>query len=504
MHFFKFVLILFAISTSLLFSQEDEILLQRFSDSVFYGGINIISNIESELSDFEIINKRYSERVIDVSSYKELTETILGIPLDRGYYFPMLYLNGISPITNYEGVYLNPEFMLSWGDLVTVDTLLFEGIERTSHKLLRRELQGLVGTVYRSGTAKNVIDNLRRYPFLEVIDCDEIVRTRDGKYGLLMKIEEKLDNEFSGVLGYNPTKGDEKGFFTGAIDLKLLNLSGTGRQLIIYWSKINRYSQQLQLRYFEPWIWKTSLYGEGEFQQILRDTLVVIRKFRFGLGKRFSTLSHFQFNFQSESTIPTPGGRSIFNLYPTNTTLIGLEYERDSRNRQHNPESGSIIHMETLFGNRKKSGSLSKWQFQSELDCEFNYHIWTQWVASFGGHFKGKWLSKGKVSYSEYYWFGGAKSLRGYPQDFFNGSEISWISIELRWIIGMLRRIHVFADCGFHKNPISTGKEIGFPYSYGIGMRLDSRMGVIGLDYALGEGDTFSTAKIHLHIGNRF
>jgi len=45
---------------------------------------------------------------------------------------------------------------------------------------------------------------------------------------------------------------------------------------------------------------------------------------------------------------------------------------------------------------------------------------------------------------------------------------------------------------------------VNLPNSFGIGMRLESRMGTIGLDYAFGEDDTFTTAKIHLHLENRF
>jgi len=33
---------------------------------------------------------------------------------------------------------------------------------------------------------------------------------------------------------------------------------------------------------------------------------------------------------------------------------------------------------------------------------------------------------------------------------------------------------------------------------------LDSRMGIIGLDYVFGKGDTFTTAKIHVFLENRF
>jgi len=211
-----------------------------------------------------------------------------------------------------------------------------------------------------------------------------------------------------------------------------------------------------------------------------------------------------QLNFNNQYTIPTPGGRTILGLNPTKTTMIGLEFNKDRRNNRLNPDRGYQLHLKSLIGNRNETTKKNKSQLQGEIDGEFDYLIKNQWVASLKGHYKGKWLSKGSVTFSEQFWFGGANSLRGYSQDFFRGSEIAWASFELRWIIGDLSRVYIFSDYGYYKLPVSGKNEIGFPGSFGVGLRLDSRMGIIGLDYGFGKGDTFSTAKVHINIENRF
>jgi hypothetical protein len=39
---------------------------------------------------------------------------------------------------------------------------------------------------------------------------------------------------------------------------------------------------------------------------------------------------------------------------------------------------------------------------------------------------------------------------------------------------------------------------------FGVGLRIDSEIGLIGVSLGFGQGDTFSTAKLHLRLVNEF
>ena len=39
---------------------------------------------------------------------------------------------------------------------------------------------------------------------------------------------------------------------------------------------------------------------------------------------------------------------------------------------------------------------------------------------------------------------------------------------------------------------------------YGIGLRLETRLGLFGIDYGLGEGDRLSNGKVHIRLINEF
>jgi len=101
------------------------------SDSLFFGEIKIISEYDIGNS-IDGITDKYSKIKVNNSTYNELTENILGIPIKNGYYFPTLSLMQVLPSEKIGVTFLNPVFTLNWGESVKIDTFIFEGLERTS------------------------------------------------------------------------------------------------------------------------------------------------------------------------------------------------------------------------------------------------------------------------------------------------------------------------------------------------------------------------------------
>jgi outer membrane protein insertion porin family len=80
--------------------------------------------------------------------------------------------------------------------------------------------------------------------------------------------------------------------------------------------------------------------------------------------------------------------------------------------------------------------------------------------------------------------------------------------LEYRFVVAPRSFFYGFIDAGYIVRPdiitigmtASKQSKIG----YGIGVRMDSAIGLIGVSFALGEGDTFSTSKIHIRLINEF
>ena len=144
-------------------------------------------------------------------------------------------------------------------------------------------------------------------------------------------------------------------------------------------------------------------------------------------------------------------------------------------------------------GIKKVRGHLSYFQrlWQNQV-LAVNFH---------GSYIEG---DKNQLQLSDHFWFGGFGSLRGYRENQFHGTIVSWINVEYRFLIGRNSRVFLFSDWGFYQYEDATGIVNDILPGYGVGIRFDTPLGVMGVDYGLGRGDTFSTGKIHFGIINSF
>jgi outer membrane protein insertion porin family len=122
--------------------------------------------------------------------------------------------------------------------------------------------------------------------------------------------------------------------------------------------------------------------------------------------------------------------------------------------------------------------------------------------------FHGRDFSSSLVEQADLFRVGGASSLRGYRENQFLGSRLAWSSVEYRFLTGGRSFVYGFVDGGYVQVP--SRAEAGLVHSeitrvgYGAGVRLDTGIGLLTVGLALGEGDTFRTAKLHFRLANEF
>ncbi|MDD5231736.1 MAG: hypothetical protein PHC43_10440, partial [Candidatus Marinimicrobia bacterium] len=215
---------------------------------IIYGEITI-NTLDGSAFERRSIIDHYADQTVSDNSYKELTNRILNAFIQDGYIYPVLTLNAVDPITMDKSTRLNPQFLIDRGEQVIIDTVIFTGVKRTAPELLNRESRFIFKQVPDQKKITAFTSNINYHPFLSVQSQPELVKTREGQYGLVVQIAERSVNNFSGVIGYIPETAIAKGYFTGEVDINLNNIGGRGRRLNVYWSKANRYSQQIDLRY---------------------------------------------------------------------------------------------------------------------------------------------------------------------------------------------------------------------------------------------------------------
>ncbi|NUN69292.1 MAG: hypothetical protein HUU02_06230, partial [Bacteroidetes bacterium] len=103
---------------------------------------------------------------------------------------------------------------------------------------------------------------------------------------------------------------------------------------------------------------------------------------------------------------------------------------------------------------------------------------------------------------------GGTTTVRGYRENQFFAAQFAYITAEYRFLTGRASSFFGFGDLGYFSRPSdalrgTAGQERSL-YGYGAGARIETALGIMNISYALGEGDSFSTGKVHVGIMNEF
>jgi outer membrane protein insertion porin family len=142
------------------------------------------------------------------------------------------------------------------------------------------------------------------------------------------------------------------------------------------------------------------------------------------------------------------------------------------------------------------------------LSFDFEYALSTFQRQVLVATLHGRDFRSGAIEVSDMFRLGGSNSLRGYREGQFLGSRIAWSNLEYRLLAGQRSFAFGFVDIGYIVSPSRpearlTGEEID-RLGYGLGIRLDTPLGLIGVSLAFGQGDTFSSAKLHVRLVNEF
>ncbi len=201
---------------------------------------------------------------------------------------------------------------------------------------------------------------------------------------------------------------------------------------------------------------------------------------------------------------------SIAGLYRSSTLAAGLQLRIDTRDDVYNPRSGIVLRNAYSGGDKRFSppGAAEVRDFiqRIEIDAEYYLEVVPRVVMALSLH--GRELNGDEIDVSDLYRVGGANTLRGYREEQFAGTRFGWTNSELRYSLGRRTFAFAFFDFGYiEQSPdIDRGREefTAFRSGYGIGARIETGLGIMGVSYALGRGDGLSDGKIHFGLINAF
>ena len=175
---------------------------------------------------------------------------------------------------------------------------------------------------------------------------------------------------------------------------------------------------------------------------------------------------------------------------------ITLGLTRDSRDYFLNPTRGRLDHLAFEFS--RGDFKLRKlW-----VNLRGYYPTWRRQVIAVGLHGAAAWGDN--IPPTELFYLGGANTLRGYDEDWFFGPRRVYANIEYRLLVGRTSQFFVFTDLGAVTQVDQPTVFDPLRVGYGFGMRLESKGGLLRMDYGLAEGRSALEGKIHVNLGTSF
>lgn len=506
----------------------------QFSDdsTSFRLKIYITENARTTISTIEFTgNRSFSSTELDA-----LLETSIGDALNS-----TMLESDIQSILNFyskrgfpfsnvssENIHIDPndlsklviQLTIDEGAKVYLDEIRVEGNSTTSANVVVRETGVQHGELFNQDKLEMIRRRLERMQLFSSVSDPQlyIISQSSGdslRGGLLILVREGNTNTFDGIVGYVPSAiPNIEGYFTGNVFVAMRNLFGTGRKALIKWQRETATTQELELQYREPWLFGIPLSVGGTFFQRKQDSSYVKTKIEIRGDFSLSEELILSGNVSSESVYPSSELQQ-FSVFESNTLFFGGEVLFDTRNNLRNPTSGIRYSTTVQQGTKSISGpekyldrvvekdfSIQKYS----IDAELYVSTFFRQVIMAGVH--GKQISSSRLEISDLFQFGGTATLRGYRENQFFAAQLAYVNVEYRFLTGRASSLYGFVDGGYFSRPTDvlkgTTKQEKSLYGFGVGARIETGLGILNINYALGEGDSFSNGKIHVGIINEF
>lgn len=414
-------------------------------------------------------------------------------------------------------------------DKVRIGEIKLTGLKKTKSHVVLRELPIQVGDVFDQ---RKIEQSLRRLTNLGYFYQVNPLVLEEGQTPDTVifhaQMAEARTARFSGIIGYAPPSSevDDAPRLTGTIEASENNLFGTGRRANFFWK--SGLLKTLRFGYREPWVFGRPASIGVEYAQLKQrnqftdaeseeqsGSLTVSTQIRETFEGALA-LSYKRIDYAAAApslSVPTgpvdllPSSNRPFSQFPRNGSFDvqaqnGIKYGvtfslmRDSRNYFLNPTQGRRDSVAFEF---------SRGDFRLQklwVGLQQYFPTWRKQAIAIGLHGATTWGTN--IPPTELFYLGGANTLRGYDEDWFSGPRRVYANFEYRLIVGRASRVFVFVDLGSVTQVKQPSVFDPLRIGYGFGMRLESRGGLLRIDYGLAEGSSALQGKIHVNLGTSF
>ena len=443
-------------------------------------------------------------------------DKILALYSERGY--PKAEIEPMEFHLSEEQGTVDLHLQIREGNQVRIGEVKLTGLQKTKPEVVLRELPVQTGDVFDQRKIDESFHRLVNLGYFYEVSPSLLEEgTTSEEVIFNAKVTEARTGRFSGVIGYAPPTTEFEGApqLTGVIEATETNLLGTGRGANFLWK--SGLLRTLKMGYAEPWAFGKPIKIGFEYSQVKQrnqftdaessenaaSVTVAARLRRLFEGSLGFSYKRIEFPANApflRATSPAMHSPTTEVADPVGQSgvkygvILGLT--RDSRDYFLNPTRGRLDHVAFEFS--RGDFKLRKlW-----IDLRGYFPTWHRQVIAVGLHGAAAWGDN--IPPTELFYLGGANTLRGYDEDWFFGPRRVYANIEYRLLVGRTSQFFVFTDLGAVTQVDQPTVFDPLRVGYGFGMRLESKGGLLRMDYGLAEGRSALEGKIHVNLGTSF
>ena len=386
-----------------------------------------------------------------------------------------------------------------------VEDIVIVGNEKTKNYVITRELKLKKGKPFNKFLASRSMERLYNLGYFEDVNM-KLLPGKTNEHDVIIEID--VIEQKTGIVTVGAGYSDADGT-VGIIELGDTNFRGTGDKVNLHWEFGGAGDgKNYTLSYTRPWINDNGdSLGASIFNRIYEyddydangDKVAEYDKRRKGWNL---TWGHDGFEtgevmdkYLAKNNITdyhdSDWYKAIMDNFGT-TNSFTFTHVFDNRDNYFNASKGRRISFAAQWGGHGLGGDYDFYKFTAEgrfYKALGNGHILA--LRLMGGYIDGD------VSYGNLFDLGGSDTLRGYEDDQFKGKKMYAATLEYRFPIAKKVQGVLFTDAGSTWG-IDEGKipwytdDDSLNWSVGVGIRLQTPIGPIRLDYGHGDRNKFN------------
>lgn len=451
-------------------------------------GAGIPAEIASEARFRENLHE---QRPVTPQGVRRMIEGLLKVCEDNGHPFAWVRLDSLR----HDSTGLHALVRLDRGRAVRFDSVLVKGTARTNLRYLQSHIGIRPGDPYDESLVRGLERRLRELPFVTMRGRPAVQFTEE-RTKLFLFLDAKRASSINGILGVQPDPETGKVKLTGDLDLRLRNALRRGEAIDLNWRSLADATQDLRVRFNLPYALNTPVGTDASLKLFKRDSTfleVTARGALEYLLMRGDKVSAFVGSKSSERL-----GRDFsasVGLADVKILSYGLGISRERFDYRINPRRGHSVKLEGSVGRKRTTTAMlgeddpapTVRSLQYELEGQVVAHLPIKRRSTVRFAAQGGWMMNNNLYRNELYRIGGLKTMRGLDEASIYASAFAVGTIEYRFVYEENANFFAFVDQGWWEDAARAQLLTDAPLGFGVGTTFETKAGLFGLTYALGQ-----------------